>query len=186
MQTHSLVNDQHSLSITPGSRHLLAQAIQLLRLEKATAGQSQLAGTIPGAGNMATGWQDRPCPPPRDCGCRGVVAGVGLLMEGCSGAGTAPGTQGESAAGPPGGDVADHGPPLPTAGCRCRHGTSRAIEQGVFAGAQPARCRRTQCTLCPGHEQLRPIHSGLIAPQARVRLCWCRRRRWPPAATRVR
>lgn len=97
-----------------------------------------------------------------------------------------PGGQGgRGGAGPPRSWCGGSRPPAPHPGVLMPHGTSCAIEQGGFAGAQPARRRCTRCTPCPGYEQLHPIHSGLTAPRAHGTLCR-RWRRWPPAAARVR
>lgn len=119
-------------------------------------------------------------------GCRRRAANRRMLWSRDSSRHLGPGGQGvQGGAGPPGSWCGGSRLLTRSPGVLMLHGTSCAIEQGVFAGTQPARRRRTQCTLCPGHEQLHPIPSGLIAPRAHGTLCgcWCR---WPPAAARVR
>lgn len=139
-------------------------------------------------------WQQggRMCPVPhhraagtgRGGGCR--AANRRMLWSRDSSRHLGPGGQGvQGGAGPSGSWCGGSRLPTPSPGVLMPHGTSCAIEQGVFAGTQPARRRRTQCTPCPGHEQLHPIPSGLIAPQAHGTLCRCWYR-WPPAAAWVR
>lgn len=116
----------------------------------ATAGQSQLVGSIPSASDRSRVTEPALCP------CHGTAGTEGWQVWSCQGKRRMFWGMESSSwimDGTPGaGDTSQ--PRAVGTGCLCRHSCSLWMHTAFS---------------CPGHEQLHPVHSGIIAPWLRTR-----------------